>query len=300
MKRQRRNSRKEKDAFIKFLQVKLSDFGYECNVLRTKIIKSVHLETVVEKAPKVILMAHYDTSTVLPFWYEWIIKITGHTRNILTLVIIYVVFYLVYYTQNEVLIYAFTLTVALSLFIPMIFIPNKYSMNDNTSGVMALLLLAEKLSNNEAIKNKVKIVFTDNEEKMLIGSFQLRRIWNKSNLNYKSSKVISIDSVGRGNHAIISYNIIKTTAREISSLFEKNQIKSKKINMWIMPFSDAYNFWHLGGVNINMMHKTLIPGGYYIKNIHTFRDKEISKDNIRIVVDSLEEYIKTCSNIVYK
>lgn len=295
--KQKRHSRKEKDDFIEYLKQKLHNLGFEFNVVQTKVIKNIHLETVSDNDPDIILMAHYDTSTVLPVWYEWLIRLTGHTRPILTLLIVFVVFQLLPFTHNEIIINVFAIAVALSFFITILCIKNKYTMNDNTSGVMALLLLAEKISIHDALKSRVKICFTDNEENMLIGSFQLRKIWKKNGFNYKNAKIISVDSIGRGDYAVISYNIVNNIAKELNEMFEKNKIKSKSINMWLMPFSDAYNFWSSGAVNVNMMHKTVIPGGYYIKNIHTYRDKEISKDNIRVIVNSLEEYIKMCSNI---
>lgn len=298
--KQIRHSRKEKDDFIEFLKQKLHKHGFEYNVVQAKVINSIHLETVSESDPDVILMAHYDTSNIMPVWYEWLIRLCGHTRSLLTLLIFILVDQLLHLTNNDLIIRGFEIVVVLTFIIPVLFIKNKHTMNDNTSGVIALLLLAEKISKNETLKKRVKIVFTDNEEKMLLGSFQLRRIWKKNSFSYKNTKIISIDSIGRGDYVVISYNIVNRIANELNKMFAENQINSKSINMWVTPFSDAYNFWFKGAVNINMMSKTIIPGGYYIKNIHSYRDKEISKDNIRIIVESLEKYIITCSNMQYR
>ncbi|MEG8946949.1 M28 family peptidase [Rosettibacter firmus] len=296
---QKRNSRKEKNDFIDYLKQKFNKLGFEFNVVKTKLINSVHFETVSDDNPDIILMAHYDTGTILPCWYEWLIRLTGHTRSILTALIVLLVFKLVSLTYNEIIINIFTITVGLSFFIPALFIKNQHTMNDNTSGVMALLLLAEKIAVDDSLKKRVKIVFTDNEEKILIGSYQLRKIWEKNGLNYKNAKIISVDCIGRGEHVIISYNFVNSIAKELIKVFEKNKIRAKCINMCLVPLSDAYNFWTTGAVNINMMYKTIIPGGYYIKNIHSYRDKEISKDNIKLIVESLIEYIKTYTTTQY-
>lgn len=293
--RQKRHSQKEKDDFIEFLKQKLNILEFEYNLTQTKVVKSKHLETISDNNPDVILMAHYDTSTIMPFWYEWLMRLSGHTRTYFMLLIALLVSLLMSFTNNDIIIRSFEIFVILSFIIPFLFIKNKYTMNDNTSGVIASLLLAEKISKNEILKKRVKIVFTDNEEKMLIGSFLLRRIWKKKGLNYKNAKIISIDSIGRGDHVVVSYNIVSRLANELNGMFVENKIKSKSINMWLTPFSDAYNFWFTGAVNINMMFKTLIPGGYYIKHIHTCQDKEISKENIITIVEFVEKFIKTCS-----
>jgi hypothetical protein len=295
--RQRRYSRQEKHDFVAFLQRRLDALGLSHRVWSARFPKSIHLETVPEGVPDVILVAHYDTATVLPFWCEWLIRLTGHTRSALTLVVVLAVFQALSYLPSQPVSHALTVAIALSVLVPMLFVPNKTTMNDNTSGVLALLLLAERLSRDEELRRRVKLVFTDNEEKMLLGSFQLRRLWGRNGCDYRKARIISLDSLGRGDCAVITYNMVDETARQLTRTFEGRGMRAKAINMWMTPFSDAFPFWRTGAVNVNMMSRTLIPGGFFIEGIHSPRDREISRENVGAVVDAVEEYIRTYARV---
>lgn len=290
-KRQKRCNKKEKSEFIQFLKAQLTINGYDCEILKSRFLQSQNVATGTADHTKVIFLAHYDTSTILPIWIEWIIRVFGHTRNTLTLLLFLLIFNIFAWAGNELVFDVIKVLVAGSVLIPMMLIANKNTMNDNTSGVLVLLLLAKRIANSEELKSKVKFVFTDNEEKMLTGSFQLRRTWRKRGFDY-GNRIISVDSVGQGENLIITYNFVSHLAKELTAFFNERGSAARKINMFGMPFSDAYNFGKTGAVNLNMMNKSIIPGGYYIKNIHSGRDKAIDYENISMLVDTLEEYIK--------
>ncbi|MEW6508290.1 MAG: M28 family peptidase [Bacteroidota bacterium] len=291
-KQQKRFNKKEKDAFIKFLISQLISSGYDYEIIESNFFGTKHVATKSDNNPSVIFLAHYDTATTLPIWVEWLLRVFGHTRNLLTLSSIVLIFHLISLTNNALIINLFYAIAAGSILISMIMIVNKNTMNDNTSGVLVLLLLLNRIAKQEDLKKKVKFVFTDNEEKFLAGSFQLKRKWNQRGFNY-GNRIISVDSVGSGDNIIISYNFISKLSNELKTLFSRIGYKVKNINMFFMPFSDAYSFWRTGAVNINMMYQSILPGGYYIKNIHSKRDKVINKENISMLVDALEEYVKT-------
>lgn len=291
-KRQKRYTKEEKEEFFEFLKDKLNKLDYSYRETKTKFLNSLHLETETENDPKIVLLAHYDTSTTIPVWFEWIIRLSGHTRSLLIFIIMFSAYQLVLLSNNSLIIDVFRIGVVVSIIIPLLFIPNKHTMNDNTSGILALLILAERISKDDNLKSKVKFVFTDNEEKALVGSFQLKKIWEKSVFQYSNSKIISIDSIGRGETAVISYNFVDNLAKELKKHMENDFEEVKSINMWFTPFSDAFNFWRQGAVNINMMDKSIIPGGYCIQDIHSKRDTYISEMNIKSVTDSIENYIR--------
>ncbi len=290
--RQKRHSREEKDRFLKFLKSELETLGYENEISKAGFPTSKHLETKTNGSCETILMAHYDTSTTLPIWIEYLMRISGHTRTLLTIIIVLGLFQFMTLINNDLISNLLRLSIAASVLIPVLFISNKHTMNDNTSGVLSLLLLAKKISKLPELKDKVKFVFTDNEERSLIGTYQLRKIWDKQSFNYSHCKIISIDSVGRGNEVVLSYNIHKSLAVDLGTAFSKNGIQAHLVNMGFVPFSDAYNFRKLGAININLMNKSLIPGGFYIKNIHSKRDRKISKGNIKLVIDAVERFLK--------
>ncbi len=295
--RQKRYSRQERDDFVAFLQRRLDALGLPHRAWSARFPRSVHLETVPEGVPDVILVAHYDTATVLPFWCEWLMRLTGHTRSALALLVVLAVFQALSYIPSQPVRHAITAAMALWVLVPMLLVPNKNTMNDNTSGVLALLLLAERLSGDEELRSRVKLVFTDNEEMMLLGSFQLRRLWRRSGCDFRKARIISLDSLGRGDWAVITYNMVDETAKELTRTFTGRGMRAKAVNMWMTPFSDAFPFWKTGAVNVNMMSRTLIPGGFFIQDIHSSRDRELSRENIGAVVDAVQEYIRARARV---
>lgn len=73
---------------------------------------------------------------------------------------------------------------------------NKTNYNDNSSGVLSLLNIMEKLKDApQSVKDQVCFVFMDNEEKGLLGSMSFVDRYKKV-LN--DPKIINFDCVGRG------------------------------------------------------------------------------------------------------
>ena len=286
--RQRRIFRKEKDAFLEFLEFELDKLGIpHKRTLVSGIIRHVHLEAGSDY-PDIILLAHYDTQTMLPFWVEWLVRLVGHTRMLLCLVVFYVLTY-VYSLLGDTLAARIVETVFLVSIFQML-IPNSHTMNDNASGVIALLLIGRRLSLDPVLRRRIKLVFTDNEERMLAGSFALKRNWRRNGFDYRNRRIISVDSIGRGNIPVISYNLNPSLAHDLKKAFADSSTDAKAVNMWLTPFSDAYGYSLSGAVNVNMMERSLIPGGFFIRNIHSLLDREISAESIRLVADAVCRY----------
>lgn len=75
-------------------------------------------------------------------------------------------------------------------------------LDDNTSGVVCALMLAEEI-NDLDLDYDVKIILFDNEEKGLIGSRHYTRK-HKKELKSKETHVINIDCIGRGKDLFVS------------------------------------------------------------------------------------------------
>lgn len=280
-----RFSRKNKEQLLSFVESTLAEIGIKSQrQISKKILTHVNLETCPEN-PEYIIMAHYDTPTILPIWFELLFKLVGHTRQLLLLIVLLGLLELAdYFLTNTVLLilqFIFLFS-CLSLFIP-----NKKNYNDNTSGVLGLLFIAKKISLDEKLKNKVKLVFIDNEENMLSGSRALKKHWNKNNLLHQDLKIISIDCIGRGKIPVIVRNSPSELADDLKTEFSKKVSNTKLINMGFSPLSDNFNFREFGAVNISFMDKTIIPGGLYIKHIHSPLDNKVNLKNINLVVDVL-------------
>jgi hypothetical protein len=233
---QKRFYRKEKDIYLDAVEEKLTEYGYEYERIASgNIIKSVNLETKCDN-PDYIFFAHYDTGTIAPLGYHFLMKLFGHkitipismliliSRSILifamsTIMPILIpalksIFKLKFIMKfipfilksifklilnfikpifglipepifeklkpilelipaptfekpipiiEEYIPILITIFLILLLFLLLIspsFFSNKKNLNDNTSGVVSLLLLAKKLK--EKGINNVKFAFIDN------------------------------------------------------------------------------------------------------------------------------------------
>src|SRR6056297_684500 len=267
----KRIRRKEKHELLDYITDKMTNFGYEIRKTNGRyIFKSVNLETTNDQA-KVILGAHYDTPTILPFFFEYLFKIFGHTRQffmIFGLLLLYTGFQFIagefpaYHWLFDIIKYLFWLS-----FITLL-IPNPNNRNDNTSGVVTLLALAEKLSHHEHLKERVKFVFFDNEELGLLGSFMQAKKWKKRQFSVKTKKFVTVDCVGRGEVPVIIYHKKDKIAKKLKEIFTANSQQARSIRLPFYPLSDNYVWGSSGAVTISWMDKTVIPGGYYIRNIH--------------------------------
>ena len=298
----KRISRKQKNILLSYLENKLQSFGYKSEKSESRyFVKCINLETVNENA-EVIIGAHYDTPTILPFHFEYLFRLFGHTRQIFMMFCLGIFFGVLISLLMKIdnvgwLLKSLEYTFYISFL--SLLIPNWQNKNDNTSGVAALLKIAENIANNDNLKAKVKFVFFDNEELGLLGSMMQKRKWNKQNIDLSSKKFISIDCVARGEIPVIVYHTKNDSiAKDLQQIFEDQSISVIIKKMSVLPLSDNYSFKEFGGVNISWMNKSFIPGGYFIKNIHTPRDNSVEYDKIELVCDVVEKYLTIKSSAI--
>jgi len=291
----KRLKRKDKTKFLDFISEKMESFGYETKYSKGRYIaRCINLESDNDNS-EVILGAHYDTPTILPFYFEFFFRLFGHTRQFL---LMFAIFFLVAVLTPvflkieglDCLLKAIKWTFYLS-FLGML-IPNPNNKNDNTSGVATLLDIAEKISKNPDLKTKLKFVFFDNEELGLLGSLMQRNKWKKEGFDVSNKKFISIDCVAHGEIPVILYQKNPEIANQLSNAFFQNDTLSKVVRLPFYPVSDNYAFGKYGAANISWMNKSWIPGGYYIKNVHSPRDNYVDYDKIEIISDSVIDFIK--------
>lgn len=289
LKMQRRFFRKEKNKFLDAVEEKLIEYGYESERKEFKgILKSVNLETK-SAQPDLIFIAHYDTGTIMPFWISWLMKLCGINNQILMLIPLFIFFVLlsglgIQYIAFQILYLIFALSFLFIL------IPNRKNLDDNTSGVIALLSLAKKCKENNI--NNVKFIFVDNEELGLIGSDVHRKYLEKKRLIFPHSKIISIDCVGFGDFPII----IRNSKSDYEPLFY-NELQNKfgvcKSIKMVLPCSDNYSFKRYGALNISFVNKAIVPSGYYIPRIHSPKDNSIDLNKIESLTDVLVSVVSS-------
>ncbi len=288
----KRLRKRQKQAFRSFLHKTLNDLGLPTTEYKSKrLLKSVNVFTKTE-APDVIVMAHYDTPTIIPPWMNGFFQLIGHTRQILFIIVIIAVFSVLrFFGSVGDIIHYILLAPLLTLLIP-----NPHNANDNTSGVAGLLYLAQHIAKDEELKKRVQLVFVDNEEWGLLGSSDLRRYWLRHGIPFHRSKIISLDCIGQGNVPMVIQNGESNIAGILFEIMNKDRPETRLKNMKFIPLSDNFSFRHEGAVNISLFNKSLIPGGYYIVHAHSPRDKSVNAEHISWVAHRVLDYIYHLKN----
>lgn len=290
LKIEKRSSLLEKDKFLSEIEKKLSQLGYlhkrkELGDLITK----VNLCTECDR-PEYIFIAHYDTGKMMPFWISWLFKILGVNRQLLLLSIMFIwsrYFMPWFVSIQEVIATSLSTILGLSFF--SILFPNPKNYDDNTSGVITLLYIAEYLKLKDI--NTVQFLFVDKEEKGLLGSLAQYKEMKKNGELLSKPKVISIDCVGgKGETPLIVRNS-KSSYEKPHRLSIEKEFGSCKSIRTLLPLSDNFSFRKLGAINISFVSKSLIPGGFFINGIHSYKDKEINIDRIKRLANLLVDEI---------
>ena len=191
------------------------------------------------------------------------------------------------YEMNFWMAYIFLLIVLAIMIISMV-VKNKNNRNDNTSGVLSLLALAEKVSADSELRDKCCFVFFDNEEWGLLGSADFAKHCRKNGIDLNQSKVINFDCVGYGD--VLTFVSTRKTpvANSVTAAFAeagKSHV-SKRSKMIFL--SDHANFKN----SVMVSYTDRAPVGLlYIPRIHTSKDTECDIDKINRLTDDFYTFV---------
>lgn len=282
-----RKTKKQKTAFIQFMQSKIPGLcveqgGFGGN--RNLVLGDV-------KTADVIFTAHYDTCAQLVFpnfitpknillyiGYSLLICIPfGIVAGVLNALLHMV-------TDEFMLLYwgTFLPTMALMFLMFMGGKPNPHTANDNTSGVITLCELMAAMP--DAQKNRTAFVFFDNEENGLLGSAYFHRLHKKDGVDQKL--LINFDCVSDGDHMlfVLPKPVLKVYGEAFASAYPNTAAKTayiEKSSNTMYP-SDQGNFRMGVGVAALKKKKGV---GLYMNRIHTVRDTVFQEENITYFVD---------------
>lgn len=291
-----RKTKKQKLEFISFLKqyfpnLKVEEGGLGHN--RNIIIGDV-------SSAKVILSAHYDTCAVLPF--PNLIMPRNFLFSILYALLVCIPFFavrsicdtLMYnLTDNWLLSYyvSFILMFALIIFVFMLGKPNKHTANDNTSGIITLLEIYGKLSEDE--RKKVAFVFFDNEENGLLGSSYFRKLHKQE---IKSKLLINYDCVSDGDNILLVLNKAtrKYYEQPVKDTFKSNGDKTVYIHSSSTTFYPSDQMGFPISIAVSALKKNRILG-LYMNRIHTSRDTVFDERNIEFITDKTKQLIEKIS-----
>lgn len=277
-----RKTKKQKTAFIEFMQsknpeIKVEQGGFGNN--RNLVIGDV-------KSADVILGAHYDTcarmylpnflppkNIALYLAYSILVCIpffvaAGLISQLLQLL-----------TNNFWILYWGTFLSAMGLvYFAMMGGPaNPNTANDNTSGVITLCEIWAAMTEEQ--KKKTAFVFFDNEENGLLGSVFFRKLHKKDGLQNKL--MMNFDCVSDGAHMLFVLNkpALKVYGDDFARAFPNTAEMTAHVESsgnTLYP-SDQMGFPVSVGVAA-MKKKRLV--GLYVNRIHTVRDTVMRRENI--------------------
>lgn len=154
---------------------------------------------------------------------------------------------------------------------------NRHNANDNTSGVLALLELAQALP--QELRDKAALVFFDNEELGLLGSAALRKQLGPM----ADVPFINFDCVGVGDTMLFccggAARKDTTLQNALHTAFAPPAGKQLLVDRSVTTLypSDQMNFKK--GVGVAALRKT--KAGLIVSRIHTPRDTALQPENIR-------------------
>jgi hypothetical protein len=166
---------------------------------------------------------------------------------------------------------------------------NRHTANDNTSGTLTLLEIAQTLP--EELRGKVCLVFFDNEEKGCVGSKAFRKLHKAETDN---TPIFNFDCVADGEHILFisSPKVEPTWEPLLRQAFRDGDgltvgfASSKKAKY----SSDQKRFPVSIGTAALHHHKRI---GYYFARIHTVKDTVHDKKNIEFLRSGIVRLVDT-------
>ena len=290
-----RKTRRQKTEFIDFMQQSFPGIRVEKSGLfgsRNLIYGDI------EKAD-VIFTAHYDTvvenmlpNLIMPY-AAWL-KVPYMLLVIAPMVIVMlaVKFGMLALGASDDVSSICMLTVYALMFAYMFFfgVPNKHTANDNTSGVLALINIMQRLSLSPALPDKAAFVFFDNEEYGCVGS----GAFYKAHKELMQDKLIfNMDCVGEGDNFlfITSQKANERFGEKLRSAFtsdDKYSVRFDDAKKIKFP-SDQKHFPVSVALAALHSHKVL---GLWVGRIHTRRDTVCDVQNIEYIARHAMQFIE--------
>ena len=286
-KHQIRKSRKQKTAFIDYVQSTAAKLGYESRTEKG-YLGARNIVVGNPDTAKVIYTAHYDTCAVMPFpnfitpkciWLFLLYQIAVGLLLVAipSALVAGLFFALAAYgiAADALLLYYLWLILILAMcWLIMAGPANRHTANDNTSGVTTLLDTMAALP--EEFRGEVAFIFFDLEEMGLFGSAGFA---SKHKKVTKNTLVINFDCVSDGKN--ILFVLRKGAVRyaeAIKAAFPSTETFTvETVSKGAIYPSDQANFAR--GVGVAALKKT--KGGLlYMDRIHTNRDTVYMEENI--------------------
>ena len=290
---QMRKTRKQKTAFLEFMKREFP----QAEVEEGGLFRSRNIVIGDLSSAKVVFTAHYDTCAALPFPNLLMPKnILGTILYMLLICLpLFAISFVLsavamFFTDNFwVAYFADLLVLAAFLFLMFAGRPNRNTVNDNTSGVLMLCELLERLDEQE--RAQAAFVFFDNEEYGMLGSAQFRK---KHKSEMKQKLLINFDCISDGGHILLILSRKARLAygdrmREAFSPVQDKCVRVEKSSSVFYP-SDQMQFPVHAGVAAFRRSRFW---GLYLGRIHTKRDTVLDEGNIECLLEGMRRFLQS-------
>ena len=298
-----RKTKKQKTAFIEYVQQIAAQHHYDCKVETG----SFGVRNIVVGNPdtaKVLYTAHYDTCSLLPF--PNFITPKNFSLYLLYQILVVCVFFAAFAAFGFLLGVVVNLLPAsedimdkIKTFIPLVaylalfflFLggpASKNTANDNTSGVTTILDIMAELPQDQ--RDKVAFVLFDLEESGILGSASFA---SKHKAVKQNTLVINLDCVSDGETMLFA---LKKTTTQYAELLEKSFVSTPEVTADIAKvlYYPSDNVSFKGGIGVVALNKSKRFGILYMDKIHTKKDVVYREENIRFLTDGA---IKLAQNL---
>ena len=291
-----RFNKKEKVALRAALRAELNRFGYADSEIQEVDASGVNL-LVGDPHAEYMLTAHYDT----PGRTGWMFGTSRWLGQTGANIFLIVAALLLVFLAPEVLHSVFSnsdwvfwgvegcFLLMLAVMVLAMVIKNRNNRNDNTSGVLSLLAMAERVAADDELRGKCCFVFFDNEEWGLLGSQGFAKHCKKQGIDLKKTKLINFDCVGNGDILTFASTQKTDVCQSLAEAF-RGAGQSPVVKHSRMIFlSDHANFPN--SVMVSYTKKSLI-GLLYLPLIHTSKDVVCEVEQINRLTDDIFDFIK--------
>ena len=298
-----RKSKKQKTAFIQFVESVAESEGYECKT-EPGYFGARNIVVGNPDSAKVIYTAHYDTCARMPFpnfITPKCLPIYLLYQILLTVVLLGVPFALTislgailsnFVTEAVgalILYYSWLAMIVAELWLLMAGPANKHTANDNTSGVTTLLDIMQALP--EDLRGEAAFIFFDLEEMGLFGSSAYA---SKHKAIMKNTLLLNFDCVSDGNTILFA---VRKTAKmhvpAIEAAFPSTEsLRVDVVSKGVFYPSDQANFAR--GIGVAAL-KSGKHGLLYMDRIHTKHDTVYEEGNIAYLTEGAVRLVKNLS-----
>ncbi len=295
-----RNKKKQKEAFVEFLQERLPGLTVE----EGGVPRSRNLVLGDVESAQVVFSAHYDTCTVLPF-PNFLTPKNIPFYLLYNLAIAVVIFLLVFGVSRltAALFHNFWISHFSGLgvcFACLLLMlggrPNPHTANDNTSGVVSLCEIYAALPEEQ--RKKAAFVFFDNEELGLFGS---RQFLKRHKSAMADTLLVNLDCVSDGVFIMLIQNAEarRRWGASLETAFSGKgmppagkSLLVEKSSRVLYP-SDQMGFPCYAALASFQKSRAV---GLYMTRIHTKRDTVFQEENIEYLRDSAVRLVDLLSS----